>query len=334
MSLRALPVPLTLLVCVSSGLCSGAAHAADVPGSVSVWYRSTEGCPDGQTFVERLRELGRPAALANVGDRVDFVVTLAARSESSAGRLERQTGRGTVAIREVESPECADVAEALALSLELTLEPGAESPALSSSDAPSVRAPSAAAIPPSDTARPLADEVLPPTRRSEPLALRLGAQGSIQSGVAPAPAPGGGLFLELGLPGLPASTRLTVHGAYQRSEVEQVRLAVSLFTARLDGCPWRWDAGALSLEPCLGVDVGVLQASGSGARGHADRGTWAAALALLRSRLQLWPTLAPELQLAAVLPFVRYAFGAPDGEDLFRVRTLGVELSVGARWAP
>src|SRR5262245_36559316 len=113
MSFRALPLCLTLLVCVSSGLCSGAAHAAEGPERVSVWYRSTEGCPDGQTFVERLRELGRPAALANVGDRIDFVVTLEARSESSAGRLERQTGRGTVALRAVESRECADVAEAL-----------------------------------------------------------------------------------------------------------------------------------------------------------------------------------------------------------------------------
>ncbi|MEO8183738.1 MAG: hypothetical protein ABI895_33330, partial [Deltaproteobacteria bacterium] len=254
-------------------------------------------------------------------------------------RLERQTGRGTVAIREVESPKCADVAEALALSLELTLDPGvvspaASGPAVSSSDAPGVLAPSAVASPPADAARPLADEPLHPTLRSEALALRLGAQGSIQSGVAPELAPGGGLFLELGSRAVPAAARLTVHGAYQRSEVEQVRLAVSLLAARLDGCPWRWNVGALSLEPCLGVDVGVLQASSSGERGHADRGTWAAGVALLRSRFQLWPALAPELQLAAVLPFVRYVFGAPDGEDLFQVRTLGVELSVGARWGP
>src|SRR4051812_29552357 len=103
------------------GASAGAGAEEDQP--VSVWYRGSDGCPDGQDFVRRLRELGRPAALANVGDRVDFVVTLAAHESSSAGRLERQTGRGTVAIREVESAACTDVAEALALSLELTLEP-------------------------------------------------------------------------------------------------------------------------------------------------------------------------------------------------------------------
>jgi hypothetical protein len=72
------------------------AGAAGAP--VRVWYRSSDGCPDGVSFVERLSQLGRPAALASVGDRVDFVVTLAVRPDVSAGRLERQTERGTVAI--------------------------------------------------------------------------------------------------------------------------------------------------------------------------------------------------------------------------------------------
>jgi hypothetical protein len=40
------------------------------PDPVWVWYRSSEGCPDG-AFIARLAELGQAARLASVGDRVD-----------------------------------------------------------------------------------------------------------------------------------------------------------------------------------------------------------------------------------------------------------------------
>ncbi|HWO09245.1 MAG TPA: hypothetical protein VNN80_07185, partial [Polyangiaceae bacterium] len=107
--------------------------------SVSVWYRSSDGCPSGPAFLARLKQLGHDADLAGVGDRVDFVVTLAADSPNSAGRLERQTERGTVAIRELQAPRCEDVAEALALNIELALqapEPAAPAQAVSANPAP------------------------------------------------------------------------------------------------------------------------------------------------------------------------------------------------------
>ena len=63
---------------------------------VSVWYRTSAGCPDGDAFVARLSELGTAARLASVGDRVDFVVTLGNTPAESSGRLERQTRGGTV----------------------------------------------------------------------------------------------------------------------------------------------------------------------------------------------------------------------------------------------
>lgn len=59
-----------------------------------VWYRTSEGCPDGEAFVSRLSELGKTARLASVGDRVDFVVTLGSGPQESSGRIERQTRGG------------------------------------------------------------------------------------------------------------------------------------------------------------------------------------------------------------------------------------------------
>lgn len=56
------------------------------------------------------------------GDHIDFVVTLVTEQGETLGRLERQTGNGTVAIRELRDPACDRVADALALSLALSLE--------------------------------------------------------------------------------------------------------------------------------------------------------------------------------------------------------------------
>ncbi len=307
-----------------------AATAHPPAAAVSVWYRSSEGCPDGASFLARLGQLGRTAALAGVGDRVDFVVTLAARSEVSAGRLERQTERGTVAIREVESPACADVAEALALSLELALEPAAAGSATSATgvSAAALPAPEAAREPPADRpAEPAAERAL----RAK---LALGAQGRLGLGLGPQLTPGAALFAELVPRGWPSAARLGVHGAYAESEARSTNVRVLLLAAELDACAWRWQLGALSLEPCAGADLGLLQASSDGARGNDDRGLWASARGLLRSRWALSASLQPELQLGLVVPFTRYVFGAPEGDDLFRVSAVGGELSVGARWAP
>ena len=130
---------------------------------------------------------------------MDFVVTLAVRSDASAGRLERQTERGTVAIREVESPACADVAEALALSLELALEP-ASSAASEPPHATPVPSPvTAAALPePAPVAALEPDRAAAPSVAAEPnSSVGLGAQGRLALGLGPALTPGLALFAEL-----------------------------------------------------------------------------------------------------------------------------------------
>ncbi|MEY4548715.1 MAG: hypothetical protein RL685_4910 [Pseudomonadota bacterium] len=344
---RALAVPscaglaaLTALAAPAQAEPATEVEPAGAGAPVRVWYRSSEGCPDGVSFVERLSQLGRPAALASVGDRVDFVVTLAVRPEASAGRLERQTERGTVAIREVESPACADVAEALALSLELALDPALASNAAAAATSPATTSPATTSLtlasapsPPGTAPEP---DRLPAVRGAQlaDSAWALGAQGRLALGLGPELTPGAALFAELTQEGWPHAARFGVHGAYGQGGESATRVSVLSVAGELDVCVWRWRAGALSLEPCLGVDLGLISASSGGPRARADRGLWASARGLLRSRLALWPALEPELQLGLLLPFTRYAFGAPEGDDLFRVRAVGGELSVGARWAP
>src|SRR5689334_11514042 len=82
-----------------------------------VWYRSADGCPDGAAFLARLEARGVRARLADVGDPIDFVVTLGNGPEGARGLLERQTDTRTVAIRRLDGGTCEQVADAIALSL-------------------------------------------------------------------------------------------------------------------------------------------------------------------------------------------------------------------------
>ena len=161
------------------GVWASSVHAEPAP--VWVWYRSSEGCPDGSSFVVRLAELGQAARLAGVGDRVDFVVTLGRVADSSSGRLERQTHGGTVAIREYRDARCEQVAEALALTLDLALEPQASPPVV-------------AVAPTVDPGLDAAKAQTPASAEQRAPIWRVGPQALLQSGVAAQPAFGGALF--------------------------------------------------------------------------------------------------------------------------------------------
>src|SRR5258706_13540210 len=71
-----------------------------------VWYRSADGCRDGAAFLKRLEARGVRARLADVGDAIDFVVTLGNGPEGARGLLERQTETRTVAIRRLDGGTC------------------------------------------------------------------------------------------------------------------------------------------------------------------------------------------------------------------------------------
>jgi hypothetical protein len=319
---------------------SSAADSGPEQASVGVWYRSTDGCPDGGAFLARLRELGRSAHLASVGDRVDFVITLEARSVASSGRLERQTERGTVAIRELSSARCEEVAEGLALSLELALDPDAAGAGLLAPDAAKVPSDGAAPAPRDST--PVAQAIssdqgavpgeAPALLRVPPW--RAGAQGTLTTGIAPALAPGAALFLERGGDARDAAGRLSLQGSYGASRAHGVRLAVGLIAARLEGCAFGWDAGTWSLTPCIGADAGLLVADSPDAAGRSDRGFWASALGLVRARIPVARHWMPEAQLAFAVPLTRYAIGGPESSTLFRTGAIAGQLSLGMCWLP
>src|SRR5690349_18499058 len=216
-------------------LVAPAAGAADRTPAVQIWYRGSNGCPEAGDFLRRLAALGRSASLARVGDPVDFVVTVASTLERSEGRLERQTQHGTMAIREVSAPLCDEVADGLALSLDLALAPAAESPGAEPGEAP----------PASDTAG----------TASTPLAL--GAEALLSTPIAPAALPGLGLFLEIPL-GAP-TLRVALRGQHGESEARaDIDVTTTLLGGRVEGCFSAWAGANFSASPCLALDAGWL----------------------------------------------------------------------------
>lgn len=264
---------------------------------VHVWYRASEGCPEGPAFVARLAQLGHRAELARVGDPVDFTVSVAHTQEGSSGRLERQTASGQLAMRNVSAPSCEDVVEGLALSLDLALGP-----------------------------EPVA--AVAPRSWSDQRSFGLGA--TLATGVAPAALPGLALFGELGR-ARAARLRLEARAARVESQGRAgVELVVSLLAARLQGCPLAVGAGDWSWAPCLSLALGGLWAEGEPNTGRSDSGSWASAGVSSRVDWQLGRSFVLGFELGAALPLVRYRMGAAEDAPLYRTRAIGLELGLAA----
>lgn len=333
-------------------LLSASSGAEPASTATSIWYRSSDGCPDGAAFLERLDQLGRSARMADAGDTIDFVVTLGSKDGGSFGRLERQTERGTVAIREVEAPACVEVADALALSLDLALDPGQAD-----------RAPPTAPPPPT---APVASEAAasqrtkgvpeaPPPRRSEPAqatsssqlapsapsaandeasreaastpVAQVGAQGMLVTGIGDAPLLGAGIFGELPLGAV--SSRLSLWGATRASTIDDSTLRLSLFAARLEGCVWPLGTSRLYFHPCVGADLGVVSARYAGPNGGNDMAAWVSPTLLGRGVWSVAERLSLVAQFGVYLPLFRYDVGEPGEDPLASTDPVGVHAGLG-----
>jgi len=317
-------------------LASLSAHAAEP----SIWYRTSEGCPDGASFLERLERRSVRGRLAAVGDHVDFVVTLGVKGQRSSGRLERQTSGGTIAIREVEDVRCEAVADALALSLALALEPPTQEPqeAAPSAEEP---APVPESPPPASPAAAPAEATLesgtePDVAADPPVAdaaddrvrVRLGAaigawdlfQGRWLFEAGP--------FGEIEAPSsfvLPhASVRVVLQGGL-RADAD-ASAEIFLMAARLEACPLALGWGPLSLRPCAALDAGAIGAS---AAEVVDTALWSAVGAHARVRFERgW--LGLEAQAGGIIPITHYEVtAAGSGAILEETRAIGFAGGLG-----
>jgi hypothetical protein len=301
-----------------------------------IWYRSAEDCPDGPSFLEQLAKRTTRARLATVGDRVDFVVTLGKTQDQSVGRLERQTARGTVAIREVTGEDCGQVADALALTLALTIAPGDESAAEAPAETTAKPTPAiearAVEQPSSPPSAPVRVVEQPGRQPSEPT-IATGVRAMMITGVSPVALLGGGAFVDWharSAGALSPSVRAGPALLTGKSGTSRGELKAILLVGRLEGCPLSLQASRVRLEPCAGLDLGRWSARHTSTTQTSRSEFWASFL--LSGRLGwVGDWLLLEAQAGVAIPATRYqlVFEAPN-EDLYTMPALGFSGGIGA----
>jgi hypothetical protein len=313
----------------------------------TIWFRSSEACPDGASFLQKLAQRSTSARLAAVGDRIDFVVTLGSVEGGASGRLERQTERGTVAIREIRAPNCEAVAEALALTLSLTIDPQAP-PAQPEPPAPPSAASEPAPAAVETAARPHLTAVAATTLsdsegrpRSFPVAgsepapssaaiVRAGLGGSYTYLNAGYERLGAGVFLDLQAAQRLLALRPALRVSAQASIASDTDTELRILAGRLDLCPATLAFGELEARPCAAVELGQVTAQREVGPGARDSALWSAVLAEVRL---LWPASrrwAFELELGVSIPLTRYDFTLQGGGNVGRTGELAAVAGIGA----
>lgn len=313
----------------------------------AIWYRASEGCPPGAEFLSKLADGRAKARLAGAGDHIDFVVTLLSSAGQTVGRLERQTNGGAVAIRELRDARCDRVADALALSLALALDPtltvtepsapqAAEAPPAAAEVAPApvpVVTPAASLNAPQRASAGAASAAL--LARISPPASRwfLGADGGLLSGLTVLPMPMGQLFADVdhALPAVSAdaSFRFAVLGGLGSTSTNIGSIGRWVLAARAETCPVRWGSARFGVRPCVAFEVGATGASLAGR--DAARG-WLAPGAELRASFALLPRLRLEAGAGAVLPLSRNELFA-GSVPLYRDAIIGFRGSLGVSFS-
>lgn len=308
--------------------------SAEDPREIAIWYRSANGCPDGEMFVRSLASRAVRARLAQVGDAIDFVVTLGVDEGASRGVLERQTETGTVAIRRVDDASCEQVAEALALTLALARSGATPSATTESAPAP------AATPERSQTRPPIIRVPAPVAPRAAPAETQhgarwsIGAAGVIASGIAPGMLAGAHVLvgLELGTGMLRPAFRVAGLAAYGAGSRGGEEISVRLLGGHLEACPIELRSDPVAFRPCLALELAELHSERDGATGRSASGLWAASEGAARLSWSLGTTLDLELQLGLLVPWTRYAFESDEAPPhvLHRVSSLGGRARIGA----
>lgn len=309
-------------------LCVAASSRAQAPTPIAIWYRSGGSCPDGAAFLQSLESRSVRARLAQVGDAIDFVVTLGpGQGATHSGVIERQTATGTVAIRRVDDPSCDQVADALSLTLSLA----AEQP--NAHVSVPVPVPDSPALPPNpDRPKviPVSAPIAKPTApEAPPLRVSIGVSATAATGIAPALVLGFAPFIELewGRGVLRPALRLSPFAAFGSGMRAGRSIDTRLLGARVATCPIELSPGSLALRPCVALELGALSSEGEGVTGRSDSGLWLSSEAAARAT---WPRegiAALEAEVGLALPWTRYTLQSGDSPPATMHQTAALSLS-------
>jgi hypothetical protein len=294
-----------------------------------VAFSSTTSCRDPSEFVEQLqRRTGRLRVATATEKALTFQIALSATPAGVEGELLVEDAEGVTTTRQVPGLDCHEVISAMALIGALMVDPLAAAMAPPSPP----RSPQRLAPPPTPA---------PAPAKESPWSLVAGLRFTLDTGVAPKVALGGGAFVELGhapsglwAPSARLSAARTVTSTTQAGELGSAEFTWT--AGRLAACPLSLrPVSGLTIGPCALFELGWLHAAGVTEVEPAQVTTFVPSTgAELAAAFRLFGPVTLGAELGVLFHLVgekRYYFlpqGAADSE-VFVLPTVGISGRIG-----
>lgn len=295
------------------------AEAGAAPRELSTFgYRAPDECPDRGEFSAQVS--ARTSAW--LAPSSPFAVTVAIERDTQgwSGRVTfTHTEQSTV--RDLRAAGCHELVQALAFIVAILIDPQASTSSLPRSDkgVPVVALSPAVALPP---------------RPSQPaIWFVVGPQVAIQTGVLREVTIGEQLFFGIGRGDrslMLSSARVSFGRAVAHTTSPESGNPADfvLETARLEGCPLRWNKGRLAFEPCTFAELGRLRATGGHASGNVTHDQlWGSLGLLLKPSWTFSQRLVLGASLGMELPLSRYRFAFTREPELTGTPAVGLDAS-------
>ena len=318
----------TLLVEASVALTSVVQAAPDTKPHLRLVYHAPAACPNAAEFGRQVQAL-RPEVKSTARSTLDVRIELSVRG--FVGTLRVPESSDSSFARELVSPDCAELAKALALVGAVLIDPSAQqradsaasaevvprvapksddSPPLSNVGASASSAPSGEPAPPRTPPQP----VLVQRNNQNPWSILLATGLYVKSGVAPALTLGPSAAV--GARGALVPEKVSIEGRASVMRTASGEVKKVLGDARLQWTSARADACAVfhlgpsgALTPCVVLELGELRADASRAvRATTRRALWLAPGGAIRSEVTLVGPLAAHIEGTATRPLIRPRF--------------------------
>jgi hypothetical protein len=285
-------------------------------------YVAPPGCPTRRVLENDLIRRG-----GRTTPEVSIAVVVRRTGRVFVGRLEIGPGN----VRTIGGASCQEVVEALALIASLYVQRFSGS--ASTQAAPE---PPAAVAPPQGPPLEPTQEIVRNHRASTRWVFTGGASAAVVYGTAPALAPGVAVFVDVRRSGVtPWQPSLRLGYAWARSDAGIAgggRAGFDLQVGSVDVCPARITFFRFAVTPCLGIDIGALQATSTGVDGaRTDRRLWLAPSASGRLEFAVVRHFDLFLQGAIAVPLVRERFYLEPSTTIFEVPAVAARGTIGAQ---
>jgi hypothetical protein len=308
--------------------------------AVQLEYGATAGCPDRESFEQRVAARNDRVRFVSGGEGRAVDVRMIAGERSATGSLTWRRGTQIEARRAVRAATCSELADALAFAVSLAIQSGSGAGDVAGADQPDAPAPTPTEAPAPSAAAPAlparADTAPVTSAGRTPGGFYLGVGADFAWGVAPDTLITASPFVGW-TPATRASLAPDVRAAFVRAGSGGVgtpsgNVAFTWTVGRLDACATGWPVGrssALRATACARVEGGLLEASAAVARGLDLTRAWVAAGPVLRVEWLLFAPLFIGGEGAAMIHATADRFYVLPDVTVYTVPYVGFEGAAG-----